>query len=150
MTKRLYRSRTSRMIGGVCGGLAEYFDIDPVIVRALTVVATFGYGIGFLAYIVLWIIVPERSKVYLDATSNAFVEKDEFKVEPEEEVADINKRKIFFGAAMVVIGFLFFISNFVPSIEWEYIFPLLIIGLGIYIIFKSQKTKSAGGSNEIE
>ncbi|MGH2786784.1 MAG: PspC domain-containing protein [Actinomycetota bacterium] len=55
---RLYRSRTDRQIGGVCGGLAEYFDIDVTLVRVAFVVAAFT-SIGLLAYIVLWIAVPE-------------------------------------------------------------------------------------------
>ncbi len=48
------------MIAGVCGGLAEYFDIDPVIVRVLALVLLFGAGSGLLAYILLWIVVPEK------------------------------------------------------------------------------------------
>jgi phage shock protein PspC (stress-responsive transcriptional regulator) len=59
MVKRLYRSRTQRMLGGVCGGLAEYLDSDPTIIRLLWVI--FGFvGAGFLAYFFAWIIVPER------------------------------------------------------------------------------------------
>ena len=58
--KRLYRSRTDRMLGGVCGGLAAYFDIDPVLVRVITVVtALMAFG-GVLAYFILWIVVPEE------------------------------------------------------------------------------------------
>ena len=60
--KRLYRSEEDRMIGGVCGGIAEYFDCDPVLVRAIAVVLLFLGG-GFLAYLVLWIIVPTKSDV---------------------------------------------------------------------------------------
>ncbi|MEJ0073779.1 MAG: PspC domain-containing protein [Candidatus Saccharibacteria bacterium] len=60
MAKRLYRSTSDRMIAGVCGGLAEYFDIDPVIVRVLALVLLFGAGSGLLAYILLWIVVPEK------------------------------------------------------------------------------------------
>ena len=59
MTKRLYRSKKDRMIAGVCGGLAEYFNIDPVIVRALFLVLLFGAGSGILLYLILWLIVPE-------------------------------------------------------------------------------------------
>jgi phage shock protein C len=55
---RLYRSRSQKMISGVCGGLGEYFDVDPVLIRLLFVVTTFISGIGILAYIVLWIVVP--------------------------------------------------------------------------------------------
>ena len=59
-TKRLYRSRDERMIGGVCGGLAKYFNIDPVIVRVIAVVAALMALWGLLAYIILWIVVPEE------------------------------------------------------------------------------------------
>lgn len=60
--KRLYRSEDDRMIGGVCGGIAEYFDVDPVLIRAIAVILLFLGG-GFLAYLVLWIIVPIKSDV---------------------------------------------------------------------------------------
>ncbi len=60
MNKRLYRSRKSRMIAGVCGGIGEYFDIDPTIVRLAWVVFTLVWGAGLLAYIIAWIIVPEK------------------------------------------------------------------------------------------
>ena len=55
---RLYRSRSQKMLAGVCGGLGEYFDVDPVLIRLLFVVTPFISGAGILAYIVLWIVVP--------------------------------------------------------------------------------------------
>ena len=60
MSKKLYRSSTNKMIAGVCGGLAEHFDMDPTIVRLIWVVAVFGAGFGVLAYLVAWIIVPQH------------------------------------------------------------------------------------------
>ncbi|HEX3048411.1 MAG TPA: PspC domain-containing protein [Bacillota bacterium] len=57
--KRLYRSVHNRKIGGVAGGLAEYFDIDPTLVRLLWVIAFFVFGTGFLAYLIAWIVIPE-------------------------------------------------------------------------------------------
>lgn len=60
MEKRLQRSRTEKMIGGVCGGLAEYFGIDPTIVRILWVVITLIGGAGILAYLILWIAMPQE------------------------------------------------------------------------------------------
>jgi phage shock protein PspC (stress-responsive transcriptional regulator) len=57
-TKRIYRDPDDRMIGGVCGGLAGYTNIDPVIIRLIFVVLLF-MGIGALGYIILWIVVPE-------------------------------------------------------------------------------------------
>jgi len=58
MPSRLYRSRSHKMIAGVSGGLGEYFDVDPVLIRLLFVVTAFISGAGIVAYIVLWIVVP--------------------------------------------------------------------------------------------
>ena len=59
-SKKLYRSKKHRMIAGVCGGLGEYFDIDPTLIRLGWVILTLGMGIGLLAYIIAWIIIPEK------------------------------------------------------------------------------------------
>ncbi|MBN1669101.1 MAG: PspC domain-containing protein [Anaerolineales bacterium] len=59
--KRLYRSRSERMFAGVCGGLAEYFDIDPTVVRLIFVFGTIFTGSGlFWAYLVMMLVVPEE------------------------------------------------------------------------------------------
>ena len=59
--RRLYRSSTDRMVGGVCGGLGEYFDVDPVLMRLIFVaVTTLSGGLGIPAYLVLWIVVPKE------------------------------------------------------------------------------------------
>ncbi|MCW2640857.1 MAG: hypothetical protein JWP76_3163 [Dactylosporangium sp.] len=58
--RKLYRSRTNRMFAGVCGGIAEYSNMDPTIVRVLMVILTFFTGGGaLLAYPILWMVVPE-------------------------------------------------------------------------------------------
>jgi phage shock protein C len=58
--RKLYRSRSNRQLAGVCGGLAEYFNIDATLVRVLFVVFAVLGGPGLLAYILLWVIVPEK------------------------------------------------------------------------------------------
>jgi phage shock protein C len=63
-TKRLYRSKTDKIIGGVCGGIANYFNIDPVFVRLLCIALILINGATFLAYIITWIVMPmEKLKV---------------------------------------------------------------------------------------
>jgi phage shock protein C len=57
--KRLVRSTNDRKIAGVCGGLADYFDLDPIIIRVVWVLLFLCAGTGLLAYIVLWIVLPE-------------------------------------------------------------------------------------------
>ncbi len=56
--KRLMRSSTDRKIAGVCGGLADYFDMDSTIIRVLWLIAVLCFGTGLLAYIILWIVLP--------------------------------------------------------------------------------------------
>ena len=58
--KRLYRSRTNRMLGGVAGGIGEYLDADPTVIRLLFVLSVLFVGTGFLAYLVMWLIIPEK------------------------------------------------------------------------------------------
>ena len=57
-TRKLYRSKTDRKLAGVCGGLAQYFNIDPTLIRVLFVVLAILGGSGLVLYVALWIIVP--------------------------------------------------------------------------------------------
>lgn len=59
MNKKFYLSQTDKKIGGVCGGLAEYFDIDPLLVRIGFLVLVLGFGTGILAYIIVWLLAPK-------------------------------------------------------------------------------------------
>ncbi len=59
--KKLYKSRTNKKIAGVCGGIAEYLNIDPTIVRLVWVLATLFVGCGILAYIIALIIMPDQN-----------------------------------------------------------------------------------------
>ncbi len=60
--KRLYRSKgKDKMIAGVCAGIAEYLDVDPTVVRLIAVLLLVVYGAAFWAYLILWLVVPEKS-----------------------------------------------------------------------------------------
>jgi len=61
--KRLYRNKKNRMIAGVCAGIADYLDADPTIVRLIWAIGTLLLlGLGIFAYLIAWIIIPEKSK----------------------------------------------------------------------------------------
>ena len=72
MKKRLYRSRTDKKLAGVCGGVAEYFNIDPTIVRVIWALLAFFYGTSILLYIIMAFVVPEKP----DASDIIDVESD--------------------------------------------------------------------------
>ena len=60
MNKRLYRSKNNSIIAGVCGGLGEYFDMDPTFIRLLWILFILAGGSGILAYIIAWIVIPQH------------------------------------------------------------------------------------------
>jgi len=105
-SNKLYRSRIDRMIAGVCAGLAKYFDIDPTIVRVLFVVSIFIGGGGIIAYIILWIVVPEEQIIFQSAAqdsqthetdsdgeeSNSNTNQDSSKFDSNSFTAEINKK----------------------------------------------------------
>ncbi|RQD70318.1 MAG: PspC domain-containing protein [Tindallia sp. MSAO_Bac2] len=92
MEKRFYRSREDKKLAGVCGGVAEYFEVDPTLVRLIWVVFTFAGGAGVLAYIIAAIIMPEKPLNASKASSNRGTYEDDTFIEvveeDEEEVKD--------------------------------------------------------------
>lgn len=60
---RLYRSESDRVLGGVCGGIAEVYEVDPTLVRLVTLLIVLGTGAGLLVYLVAWLIMPTESEV---------------------------------------------------------------------------------------
>jgi len=76
--KKLYRSREDRMIAGVCGGLGEYFEVDPTLIRLLFVFGTFATGSGLLwVYLIMMIIVPEYVPPSEDVVKGQAVDVEE-------------------------------------------------------------------------
>jgi phage shock protein C len=140
MTRRLYRSTTEKMIGGVCGGLAEYFDIDPVLVRILFVVATFAGGSGVLAYIICWIIIPQRPYVAASTpvTDTPVTPNVAGAPQPPPEATN-HRGSAVAGITLIIIGGVFLADNFLPHFHFRDFWPLILIALGIGILSKSTK-----------
>ena len=149
MNKKLNRSFKDKVIGGVAGGLAEYFEIDPVIVRVLFVVSLFFHGAGLIAYIVLWIAVPEAPYVFETAsnvgasgTTNAEpdIKGDNpaaayFKSLDEKKL----KRNRNIGIVLLVLGCIFLADNFIPRIHFGDFWPIVLIALGVSLLLNSKK-----------
>jgi phage shock protein C len=140
MKKKWYRSRKDKMIGGVCGGLGEYFDIDPTLVRIIFVVGLF-MAAGFLAYIVLWIVVPEEplipaTKNNTETTGEPGAEANPAKDQQQQtpEVPKRNRSGIF-GGIMVILGVLLLLGNFVA---FHAFWPLVLILIGVGILLKNR------------
>ncbi len=88
MQPRLLRSRTERMIAGVCGGIAEYLNVDPTIVRLLFVLVTLLTGAGIFFYPLLWLIMPRRAVVL--SPTNTYVSTDTTNQTTRERVSSVS------------------------------------------------------------
>lgn len=71
MEKRFYKSRTDKKLAGVCAGIADYFEIDPTLVRLIWVVFTFAGGAGIIAYIIAAIVMPEAPETPLQSRAQS-------------------------------------------------------------------------------
>ena len=92
--KKLYRSRKDTKIAGVCGGIAEYFNVDSNIIRLLAVLTIFGGG-GIIAYIIAWIIIPLESveDKSSDKQTSRSREKNQAETIVDAEIIDDSKKK---------------------------------------------------------
>ncbi len=78
--KRLTRSKKNRIIAGVCGGIGEYLDIDPTVIRVIWAILTVAsYGTGLLAYLLAWVIIPEAEPTHQTEASGAIMSSEENK-----------------------------------------------------------------------
>ena len=92
MMKKLYRSKKDSMIAGVCGGIAEYFDVDSTLIRLLAVIVALLGGAGVVVYIIAWIIVPQKPEQVSDDKFDKREEsKEKIKKEAEEVVKEVKE-----------------------------------------------------------
>lgn len=141
--KRLFRSKTNRMIAGVCGGLGEYLTIDPTLLRIAIALLAFAGGFGLAAYLVLWLIIPEADKVGQTLEQRTTDAAHEMKMAAEKagqmvRTGDRNNGKILVGILLVAFGVLAFGHTLWPwsFFRWNIFWPLVVIVLGLSIIFK--------------
>jgi len=151
-TKKLYRSRTDKMIGGVSGGLATYFDIDVVIFRLLFVLLVLFGGGGLIAYIVMWIVVPPEP-VPIQAnynntttpppangqTTSSTGENDPAGAQPAanaqvKKTSGPSNTSLVAGIILIVLGVAFLANRMMPWVDLANFWPVLLIIGGFFII----------------
>jgi len=150
--KRLYRSRKNRVIAGVCGGIAEYLDVDPVPVRLIAVLLLFVGGGSLIAYIVGMIIIPDQP---LGFPTNAEPASSQNLVPPPPWQKPGNNGTLIIGAILMLLGTVFLLRN-IPFLHqyywwfwnmgWNFFWPSLLILIGVIIILRAtQNSKNGGG-----
>jgi phage shock protein C len=154
MRSKLFRSSKDSMIGGVCGGIAEYFDIDSTLVRLLAVLVVLLGGAGVVAYIIAWIVIPKnpeqesdekfekREKIKEKIKKGAENVIEEVKEHFESKGSNHNterNRRIWGGIIVIIIGVIFLSGSLFPWVVWGNLWPLIVIALGIIIMVQAFK-----------
>ena len=111
--RRVRRSRQDRVIGGVCGGLGRYLEVDPVLLRIAAVALALSGGLGVLAYIIAWIVIPEETgdePVLVQGRDNR------------------HGLALVVGAALVALGGLLLVQQMVPWFGAAFFWPVVVVG----------------------
>lgn len=138
-TTRLYRSKSDRFIGGVCGGIAEYFNIDSNVVRILFVLSIFFGGLGIILYIAALIIVPENPSQ---------------EARPPQHIIN---NTLFWGIVLVVLGAVLLFKELdlfdffsIRNLPWSTIWAIFLIAVGVILLVTHSRTRSEGDEGEEE
>lgn len=141
--KRLYRSESDRVLGGVAAGLAEYFEIDPVISRLLFVVAAIWGGFGFILYIVLWLIIPTESDVGGEIGKQVDKNAKEIEHKAQELGGTIRKKvdadhsRRWIGILLIVVGVWFVLGNLnIFFFRFDVLWPVIFVIAGIILLIR--------------
>ena len=137
--KRLYRSNTHRVIGGVAGGLGEYLDVDPVLMRIIFVIAFLAGGVGFFAYIICWIIIPEQPIGSTMTTPPDLQQPGTPPPQPQAPKYEEHRHRggIIGGLVLVVVGLLFLGENFIPDFNFGDWWPLILVAIGAGLLYRA-------------
>ena len=155
MKSRLERSNTNRVIGGVCGGIAEYLAVDATLVRVVFVIFAFlTAGLGVLAYIVLLVLMPQPGQpapfttstppsAATDTTgSSQTAPATVTPVDPAIHAAEAERRRMAFGYVLIALGVAFLLSNagVFRFVQWQFLWPVVLIGVGVLFLVQRVRT----------
>lgn len=138
---RLYRSSHDRILGGVAGGLGEYFQIDPTLVRIIFILlALFAGGFGVLLYFILWFVLPSENDMQAMPHMAMRNNMNDFRESVRgigQRVRQENSSFLWVGGVLVVLGLIFLSNNFgFFRVSLSQFWPLLLIFIGILLLFR--------------
>ena len=153
MKSRLERSATNRVIGGVCGGIAEYLAVDATLVRVVFVLtAVLTAGVGVIGYIVLLVLMPQPGQpapftsapppTTASADTTARMDAESIPAttvtppDPAMHAAETERRRMAFGYLLIALGVAFLLSNagVFRFVQWQFLWPLVLIGIGVFFL----------------
>jgi len=144
--KKLFRSKTDRMIGGVCGGLGSYLGVDPIIFRFLFVVLLFGADFGFLLYLLMWIIVPEESQEFATQGQDFGERIRGMGEDVQQAISQPHPQAgLIIGGGLIIVGGILLLDNlnfhWLSWLDFNFLWPALMIIGGIVLIVRRTQSE---------
>lgn len=133
--KRLYRSDRDKIIAGICGGISEYFKINILLVRFLFIFFALFGGISIAIYIIIWFFV-NKNPLHKKSLNTPMEDVIDVFLFQKNSSSSERKNIILVGIALITLGMVFFIRNTLDFIEYKYVWPIILIVFGIYLILK--------------
>lgn len=140
MKKRLYRIKSQdTILGGVTQGLAAYFNVDVTLIRVLFVILFFTPAPVFIAYLILWIVLPEEELKAAESDTPYFSNLNQTEQMSEQKGS---KKNLLFGLLLIVVGVSLSFQNFFDIDIFNYLgklWPLALVGIGVWFIVRDDK-----------
>jgi phage shock protein PspC (stress-responsive transcriptional regulator) len=165
MGERLYRSRHDRMLAGVAGGLAEVWDADPSVVRVIwALLIFFTGGLALVAYIVMAFVVPDEYELYPPDAAAGTAVGAPLAVAPGDQAAAQARAEaraarraarearggtpagLILGGFLVLLGGFFLLREFLPSLDFDLFWPLILVGIGVVLVVSALGRGPRSGS----
>lgn len=146
MEKKLQRDTRNKVIGGVCSGLANYFGIDAALVRVLFAVLFLCASTGFWLYLILWVVMPAGQ--FTQGETSNFVSSEDgtpgasSETQKDSLITSKSKGSLVAGLILIGIGAIGLLHRYIPEINWETAWPVLLILLGLFLIIPFNSRKS--------
>lgn len=149
MNRRLTRSASDRILGGVAAGLAGYLNTDVALVRlAWAILVPLTGGAALLAYVVGWVVIPE-SPVVVDEDATVYAGTDGEVLDatraegpPASAAVNDGRAGMFVGIGLVLLGLWFLAREYLPAFDWGLVWPLILVGIGAVVLVNAARQRS--------
>jgi phage shock protein C len=140
--QKLWRKKDDKVIAGICSGLGQYFNSDPILFRFAFLALLFAGGSSIIIYIILWIVLPSEpismksenvytETIYSSDTNNNI-----------KEIQSTDSTSLVFGLLLISGGVLLLLNNLVPYLKMQKLWPVILIMIGLGLLLNKKKDKN--------
>lgn len=140
--QKLWRKKDDKVIAGICSGLGQYFNSDPILFRFAFLALLFAGGSSIFIYIILWIVLPSepiatKSETIYTETINASDTGNQI-----NEIQSTDSTSLVFGLLLISGGVLLLLNNLIPYLKIQKLWPVILIMIGLGLLFNKKKNKN--------